>query len=77
MDENQEEMQTFAGHLLAEMFVARDQLRRKKITKETYKARIAVLRRRARSGDHGLLRTMEEIQRTFSGVMVQAEELRV
>lgn len=77
MDERmKDEMQTFAGHLLAEMYTADDQYRTGKLTKDQYLSRLRVIRNRARSGNRGFAKAMEQIQMTFTATMAQAEELR-
>lgn len=71
-----EEMRTFAGHLLAELFEARDHLKHGKLTQQQYLERVRQIRRRTRSGENGLLRSMESIQLQFENVMNQASTLR-
>ena len=77
MDEGtREEIQTFAGHLLAELYAAEDAFRHGKMEKAAYLKRVEVIKRRARSGNDSFARAMEQLQMTFTATMAQAEELR-
>ncbi|OYV38941.1 MAG: hypothetical protein B7Z80_08680 [Rhodospirillales bacterium 20-64-7] len=76
MEDLKGETQEMAGHLLAEMHQADDDYRHGKMNKDQYLMRLRVIRRRARSGNNGYLRSMEEVQRTFTGLMTQAETLK-
>lgn len=76
MEDVREERQELAGHLLAELDQAKDDFRHRRITEEEFVARARAIRRRARSGNNGYLRSMEEVQRTFTGLMAQAETMK-
>lgn len=70
-----EEIQSFAGHLLAELFRATDEFNHGRMTRDEYERRVRIINRRRRSGENGLLRSMENIQLNFSNSLRRGTEM--